>query len=107
MSLDINLIAVREVSVFDYNITHNLTEMAKHADLYLPCWHPLDLNIETAGELIPYLESGLMKLKSAPDFFKTFNPENNWGNYDCLVDFVEKYLIACKENPDAEINIWS
>ncbi|MFZ2992445.1 MAG: hypothetical protein WA061_01905 [Microgenomates group bacterium] len=105
MSLDVSLIANRPKEVFEWNITHNLNEMASHADLYDPCWHPENLGIETAGELIPFLESGLMKLKSAETFFKSFNPSNGWGDYDGLVIFVEAYLKACKENPDAKIRI--
>ena len=106
MSLDITLTAVRPTTVFKQNITHNLTEMADKAGVYKCLWHPEELEIKLAGEMIPLLSSGLEKLVSNPEYYKTFNPPNGWGSYDGLVKAVTEYLNACKENPDAEISVW-
>ena len=92
-----------DICVFDYNITHNLSQMAEKAGVYKALWRPEELNIKEAGGLIHILESGLADLKNRPAYFKNFNPPNGWGHYDGLVDFVEKYLKACKENKTAKI----
>lgn len=59
-----------------------------------------------ARELIDTLDSGLSLLKSDPERFKRFNPENGWGSYEGLVEFVEDYLDACRQYPDAEVSVW-
>lgn len=93
--------------MFHRNITHNLGKMAAQADLYYALWRPEELvpEVSLAADLIPYLESGLDFLKDGPDFYKSFNPENGWGDYEGLVEFVENYLKACKQYPDCEINV--
>jgi len=104
MSLDVTLFAIKRVSVFDYNITHNLNTMAARAGIYRYLWRPEEMRIERAGELIEPLEDGLYRLKSLPEHFKKYNPSNGWGNYEALVMFVEDYLRACREHPEAEIH---
>ncbi|MHA1941932.1 MAG: hypothetical protein ACW97P_09415 [Candidatus Hodarchaeales archaeon] len=106
MSLDVNLLALRETSVFDYNITHNLGEMADEAGLYKVLWRPEELHITTAGQAISLLRDGLDLLLEEPEHFKQFNPANGWGDYEGLVKFVTLYLKACKDNPDAKISVW-
>ena len=51
------------------------------------------------------LEKGLSDLKERPDYFEQFNASNGWGLYKHFVPFVEKYLEACKEYPDAKIEV--
>lgn len=106
MSLDVTLTAVRPTEVFSCNITHNLNRMAEAAGIYEALWRPEELNIKTAIELIAPLSEGLEKLKADPEKFKQFNASNGWGNYENLVKFVEEYLEACKQNPDAEVSTW-
>lgn len=120
MSLDVYLSSVKLVTktcphcgseyketeeLFNLNITHNLGEMADQAGLYLCLWEPGKIDITCAAELIEPLKGGLRLLKKDPDHFKQFNPENGWGNYENLVEFVEKYLQACEENPNAQITV--
>jgi hypothetical protein len=87
------------------NITHNLGEMAAKAGLYKYLWRPGEVNATIAQDLIPRLENGLEELLKHPDYYKTFEPKNGWGHYDGLVEFVKKYLEACKSNPDAIIRV--
>lgn len=103
MSLDVCLRAVKPVAVFDYNITHNLSRMAEEAGIYQYLWRPEELHIKVASELIVPLEAGLARLHAEPERFKAFNPSNGWGDYYGLVRFVEAYLDACRENPDATV----
>jgi hypothetical protein len=103
MSLDVYLTAVRPTEVYSRNITHNLNKMAMEAGIYEALWRPEEIGVTTAKQLVPLLETGLETLRSDPERFEKFNPENGWGDYENLVSFVETYLQACKENPDAEV----
>lgn len=105
MSLDVMLIATRPTEVYWRNITHNLGPMAKEAGIYQHLWRPEELGITTAQELIEPLTEGLAKLKADPDHYSEFNAANGWGLYEHFVPFVEGYLEACKENPDAVIEV--
>jgi hypothetical protein len=105
MSLDVSLFAVRKTCVFDANITHNLIDMATMAGIYDACWQPNAICVKTAKDIIPLLEEGLRKLKERPGYFRQFDSPNGWGKYENFVLWVERYLVACKENPDAEIQV--
>jgi hypothetical protein len=91
--------------VFSANITHNLGEMAARADIYTALWRPDEQGWTHAKDITGMLERGLRRLLRNPERFKKYNPENGWGNYDVLVEFTQKYLIACKEYPDAVIEV--
>ena len=58
MSLDVMLRAMRETDVFDYNITHNLANMARAAKIYDTLWHPEKAGYTTAKQLIAPLKAG-------------------------------------------------
>lgn len=104
MSLDVYLEEVRPTIVYEANITHNLNKMANEAGIYKHLWRPDELEgINTGSDLIEPLKTGLELLKSDPERFKKFNPGSHWGSYEGLVRFVEKYLEACIEHPDARI----
>jgi hypothetical protein len=105
MSLDVYLKEVGLVTLFEKNITHNLGTMAMEAGLYDYLWNPDELEIKHAIELVKPLTIGLELLKSDPERFHKFDPANGWGTYEGLIRFVEAYLEACKENPDAIIEV--
>lgn len=125
MSLDITLSRVQRTGVYDANITHNLGVMANAAGIYEALWRPHRLkpdynlpegeheaeyefeknNPTLAGDIIPLLEKGLADLKARPEHYEQFNAENGWGTYEHFVPFVEQYLEACKEYPDALIEV--
>lgn len=91
--------------VYDGNITHNLNKMAAAADLYQALWRPDEINCTKAKDITGMLERGLKRLKKDPEGFKKLNPDNGWGNYDNLIEFVESYLDACKKWPNATIQV--
>lgn len=91
--------------VFWRNITHNLNTMADMAGLYECVWRPDEHGMKFARDLIDPMRAGLERLKADPDYYRTFNPFNGWGDYEGLVDFVEKYLDACERYPDAEVSV--
>lgn len=111
MSLDVWLVIdvdtggkeVLEITLFEANITHNLTEMADKAGIYKACWRPEEIAARHAGDIIPILENGLANMKARKTYFEKFNAPNGWGTYKQFVPWVEKYLEACKRNPKATI----
>jgi hypothetical protein len=105
MSLDVYLTAVRPTQVFECNITHNLGKMADAAGIYKHLWRPEELGITKARDLIAPLADGLGRLRADPGGFSLHNAANGWGRYEHLVSFVEQYLAACRENPDADIRV--
>lgn len=105
MSLDVHLIRVQPTEVYWANITHNLNSMAKEAGIYMHLWRPDEIGITKAEQLIEPLTKGLALMKSDPERFEKHNSPNGWGLYEHFVPWIEKYLEACKEFPDAEINV--
>lgn len=106
MSLDVMLKVIVEQDVFDANITHNLGPMARAAGIYYPLWRPEEIGLTKAGELIPFLEAGLKILEIDKDFLiRNHEPENGWGTHAQFVPWVQRYLEACRENPDAVIEV--
>lgn len=91
--------------VYHRNITHNLGPMAQHAGVYPYLWRPDENAVKAAWQLIEPLASGLVRLRRDPDVYKPLNPENGWGTYDQLVEFVRYYganatsLRACPSPP--------
>ncbi len=94
-------------TVYDANITHNLCKMASEAGIYEALWRPEEIGKTKASEIVDLLEKGLADLKSRPKYFEKFNSPNGWGMYENFVPFVEKYLNACREFPDAVIEVSS
>lgn len=109
---------------YSANITHNLNTMAEAAGIYDALWRPYrlkedyiptedynkemvfeDISVIYAKDIIPILDKGLTDLKARPEYFKQFNASNGWGMYEHFVPFVEKYLEACKEHPEAVVEV--
>jgi hypothetical protein len=105
VSLDVSLTETRPCEIFWRNITHNLNKMAHAAGIYEALWSPEEIGITKAKQLIEPLTEALELLRSDPEKFKVFNPENGWGNYENLKEFVLDYLNACIENPDADVSV--
>jgi hypothetical protein len=112
MSLDVDLMVTQPVSVFSQNITHNLGAMAREVvlsngmNLYQVLWRPDEMvGLNKAEDIADLLDEGWNILLSDPDKFKKFNPENGWGSYEGLCEFVYKYRNACWDNPDAELSV--
>ena len=91
--------------VFDANITHNLSTMAKEVGIYWSCWRPEEIGAVYAKDIIPLLQDGLRFLKEYPNICKQFDDPNDWGTYDQFVPWVEEYLEACIKYPEAIIHV--
>lgn len=90
---------------FSANITHNLNGMANEAGIYEALWRPEDIGITKASQLIAPLRAGVDLMKSDPERFSKFNASNGWGTYVGFVPWIERYLQACEENPDANVEV--
>ena len=111
MSLTVSLMVPKPVSVYDNNITHNLSKMASEVNLsnglslYDVLWRPDEHELELAEDIAELLDEGWNILLSEPDRFKQLNPENGWGNYDALCKFVYEYRNACWNEPNATVEV--
>lgn len=91
--------------LFDANITHNLGEMAKAVGIYKHLWRPEELGITQAEKLIEPLRKGLKRLKDNPEAFKKYNATNGWGTYEQFIPWVDSYLQACTNYPEAKVEV--
>lgn len=111
MSLDVDLMVTKPTSVYSGNITHNLGKMANAVvlsngkTLYDVLWRPDEHGFKYASDISELLDEGFNILLSSPEEYKKYNPENGWGTYDGLVDFVYRYRNACWDNMDAELSV--
>lgn len=105
MSLDFYLEETKPCEVFWANITHNLAPMAREAGIYDCLWRPGEEGFQTARQVAPILERGLVRLLSDPKKFKKLDSPNGFGTYEGFVKFVEKVLAGCRENPDTKVRV--
>jgi hypothetical protein len=103
MSLDIYISARVTRTVYRDNITHNLRKMALEARIYKALWWPEELGATKCKHIIPILEKGIIRLEANPTYYKQFNPENGWGDYEGLLKFAKDYLEQCKLYPNGKI----
>lgn len=106
MSLDVYLKKMMPTEVYSANITHNLGAMAREAGIYMHLWRPDEIDVTKAAQLIEPLRAGIALMLADPPRFERHNAANGWGLYEHFVPFVEKYLAACEENPDADVSVW-
>lgn len=113
----------RREEVYSANITHNLGKMAEAAGIYEALWRPYQLkpgydipednydaeyeyeeaNPVRAHEIIEIVEKGLEDMKAKPKHYEKFNSPNGWGMYHNFVPWIEEYLKALKEFPEAQV----
>ena len=91
--------------LFTANITHNLGYMADKAGIYKILWRPEVVGAVVASDISSELARGLGDMKKRPEYYKPFDAGNKWGTYKDFIPWLEKYLEACLEYPDAKIEI--
>jgi hypothetical protein len=102
----LNVLLIQKISiVFEGTISQNIEPMAIEAGLGDYLWCPYSLGARKAYHLIEPLKQGLGRLMIDPTRYKKLNPKNDSTTYDLFVDFVQEYLYACINNPDAEISV--
>jgi hypothetical protein len=94
-----------EETVFETNITHNLTTMANECGVYELLWKPEENGYELAGSIVMELKDGIRKLKSNPKYYRCYDSPNGWGTYENFLPFCERILEACMEWSQATIKV--
>ena len=105
MSLDVTLVDDKNEEVFSANITHDLGKMASEAGIYTCLWRPDEIGATIASDITDQLARGFTYMCMNPTHYKTFDAPNGWGTYENFLPWVAKYLEACKNYPDASIEI--
>jgi hypothetical protein len=90
---------------FSANITHNLGKMADAAGIYSIVWRPEENGITQARQLIEPLRVAIADMKEQPMKYKNYDASNGWGTYEDFMPWLEKYLAACEEMPDAAVSV--
>ena len=103
MSWDINIKAKREVSIYETNITYNLS------DMYYKCLDKekgLKIFDEmTCKEALPILQKAIEDLIQNKEEYEKLNPENGWGSYEGLLKRFIEMKKCCIDNPDGIIEL--
>ena len=105
MSLDLYLSCDHCGDVRNFNITHNLTPMARECGVYGFLWKAPETGVKIAADLIGPLTLGLKRLRSEPERFQSLNPPNGWGDYDGFVESLESLLAACLNVSTASVSV--
>ncbi len=77
----------------NWNYTHNCNDMMREAG-YDWIYH---LDGKRVADTLPKFQAMLDELKAHPEKYQAMNPENGWGNYDCLCDLWRKILPRAQE----------
>lgn len=105
MSLDVYLQDDAGTQLYSRNITHNLGRMAKEAGIYACLWHPEEVGITHARQMIEPLAAGVALMAIQKRRFDAFNSANGWGMWEHFLPFCADYLQACRDYPDALVRV--
>ena len=113
MSLDLDFImpacpccGAEERTVFDTNITHNLTKMASQLGIHQVVWRPEENGIEKAGQLEKWVEIAVKELQSNWKNYKQYEASNGWGTVAQFYWWLKELQEACLQYPNARIKSW-
>jgi len=87
------------------NITHNLGQMADAAGIYACLWRPDENGITHARQIIEPLSKGLADMVTKKRKYEEYNSPNGWGMYEHFIPFCADYLQACRDHPDALVEV--
>ena len=102
MSYGVRLTATVPTTVHEAGITSNLGPMFRQALGYGLKDLPTD-----ATACIEPLERAVHDMIVSPDTYRELNPPNGWGDYDGALTFLQRLLQACREYPNAAVEIHS
>lgn len=80
------------------NITHNLHAMCAAAGV-----DPWEFKGRVAEDTLDELEDALRELRANPAKYRAMNPENGWGDYEGLVEWLAEVQEEAMRYPKA---IW-
>ena len=103
MSWDIHIKAIRPVTIFEANITYNLS------DMYYKCVDKekgLKLfDNMSCKEALPILQKAIEDLIDNKEEYEKLNPKNGWGSYGHLLGTFLDMRKCCTDNPDGIIEL--
>lgn len=106
MSLDISLTVTPAVpkreTVFDANMTHNVTPMWREAGVYDALYMSEG---KTAADVLPALRLGFKDMQDNPGKYEAMNPTNGWGSYEGALTFLSALLGKFEANPTGIIGV--
>lgn len=103
MSLDIDIIAKRPVSIYDCNVTYNLAGMYYKAIDKEKGFKKLhNMSCETA---LPIINKAIKDMIENKEEYKKLNPKNGWGTYEGLLEVFQDMRNVCEQNPDGIFDI--
>jgi hypothetical protein len=88
--------------IFTRNITHNVGTMWRKAGVYDALYKS---DNKKASEIIEELKKGCEDMIEHAEEYELLNPDNGWGDYEGAVYFLKDILDACKNYPNARIEI--
>ena len=91
--------------VYHANITHNVNKMAIEAGVYMEVWRPEECEVTHARQLIEPLRDAIRLMAAEPGRFIKHNSDNGWGMYENFLPWLQKYLAACLDYPDAAVEV--
>ena len=80
---------------YERNVTYNVSSILKLAG-----FHPAVLNGVTVVKLRPVVTYVRQSLTDRPDYFRRFEPENGWGSYDGVLEFITELDAYLMDAPD-------
>lgn len=103
MSLDINIKAMREVEIYEANITYNL------APMYYKCIDKekglKKIDNMSCKEALPIINNAITNMLNYADEYRKLNPANGWGSYEGLLAKLQELRNCCETNPDGIIEV--
>lgn len=101
MSLDIRIKAIREVQIYDSNVTYNLS------DIYYKCIGGglKALNCMSCKKALPILNKAIENMQENENEYRKLEPSNGWGSYDGLLKELGRLQAYCEDNPDGIIEV--
>lgn len=102
MSLDIYFTEVKPSVVFESNITHNVTDMARAVDVYRWLWGG---EAKYAAELVLPLTVAIAKLRDDRLEYEAMEAPNGWGTLEQFTDWLEEVRDAAALNLNANVEI--
>lgn len=104
MSYDIYLTPPKPQGVEIGNMTYNIAPMYNKA-FGVDDWKKV-VGGKRAGDVIPEIFFAHKDMKDNPEDYKPLNPKNGWGSYEGALEYLNKLLVGCCENPDCTIDIY-
>lgn len=59
-----------------------------------------------AGDCVSSLDAAVAAMRANPTAYTKLNPASGWGNYEGALGYLEAFRDACRDSPDAIVEMW-